>query len=84
MALKLKDVPLRCMRHDHGGFQFAERAFGDVARSLPNRFFASGGTPHEPPLVDAGGAGFLAFEICFLEVTLAKDLKDSHPQAATV
>jgi len=24
--------------------------------SLPNKFFASGGPPHEPPLMDAGGA----------------------------
>jgi hypothetical protein len=37
----------------------------------------------EPPLTDVGGAGFLAREICFLEVTLTKGLRDSHPQART-
>jgi hypothetical protein len=45
-------------------------------------YLGLGGRP-EPPLKDVGGAGFLALEICFLEVTLTKGLRDSHLQART-
>ncbi len=34
MAPKLRDGPLRCMRHDQGRFHRAERALGNIVGSL--------------------------------------------------